>query len=215
MSLGLALAGVKLAKTGYNYYSARKNRTPKFQNTAEGKLLKKRSQTGMYDPSMRRQIISRTGRRAGEAAYENKQDIKGYLTSRGMENSIAGQSLLNRPKRDWQQTIAETSENVNFANEESKINAETQYAQGMTQADATRRQERVGSQQALVGGIAETAGGYLQGRATEQQATQKQQALDIPPDVFSWGENKLFEWAAMYPDTERAQKIVDMWFTRN
>lgn len=200
---------------GLSYLSARKNRTPGFQKTAYGKLLKERAKTGVYSPGRQRNIISRTGRAAGDAAYQNQQDIRGYLTSRGMENSISGAALMNQPNQDRLKAMAESSEKISMLNEQSKIDAESMFAQGINETDAIKRGEKQQAQQALISNMTGAASGYMQNRAQQQQQTAQQNALAIPENIFSMNEDEVLSWAAMYPDQERARKIVDLWFMRN
>ena len=141
-----------------NAISGRTNRTPKFENTAFGKYLKQVSEQGAYSPDIQQQILNQLSSKVSSIAQTRRARTRGYLTSRGMGDSVAGAALLDEPGQDVQRTLGNEAQDLLVKNALSKIGAGQQYAQGINQTDAIRRGENKAITSGLIGGLAGAAG---------------------------------------------------------
>lgn len=159
----------------------RRKKTPKFEETAEGRRLMGVSREGEFNPLVRRSLLSGVSRRGAETAEIEKNRIQGNLIARGMGDSIAGQSLLAQPGLNRIRTVGEAAEDIERRNELSKERARDEFARGVTQAKEQRRQETNQARMGLISGLTSAAGqayqGVMQGR---QEGFLKQ----LPPEKY-------------------------------
>lgn len=141
--------GASLAK----FFTRRK--TPGFGDTAYGKELQRQSREGMLNPAARSRIVGRAASTAGNVAQTQKSDIRGYLTARGMGNSIAGTRALAEPDMARMRTVSDTAADVEAQNEISKSQARMTYAQARYQHGEQARTERNAATGELLGGLAQ------------------------------------------------------------
>jgi len=127
----------------FGFVGQKKNRTPLFEHTFSGNYLEKIMEQGRYSPKTIATLLSRIGRQSGTVASGRAADIQGQLVARGMDNSIAGLSLIDAPKRQHQRTMADAAERFNLTNEESKVAAEETLVHGKDASRAQRRGENM------------------------------------------------------------------------
>ncbi len=172
------IGGVKAAGAGINYLLNRKKKPPKFANTEYGRYLKQLSEQGMYNPALRQSMMGQAGRESGNVAGQHYMQSKGYLTSRGMGNSVAGARLLAQSGIERQRAMQGFGERMTVENEQSKQTALSQYVQGVTGADEQRRLESKQNVSNLIGGLTDAAtsglGAYMQGKQMENTALYQQ-----------------------------------------
>ena len=165
-------------------YVTRKKR-PGFGKTPLGQELSRVGKEGMYSPEMRGQIMGQVGSQTGNVAEQTKATLRGYLASRGMDNSVAGVRTLASPDLNRQRIMGDTGANLNIQNEQSKANAKMQYAQARTNWGEQGRQEENAARGQLLGGLG-NAGmsavngyqGYTQGLEYNKGIAQVQALMD-------------------------------------
>ena len=159
---------------GKNIYD-RNKRIPDFSSTAYGRYLKHKSQMGIYPETVKEKILSQIGAEAGNVEQQTRAKIRGQLLSQDMGTSVAGVRTLNEPSQDRMRGIITARKQLEIANEQSKIQAGEQYAQGETQTAEQQRLEKRGQMGELVGGVINTgtslASGYMQNKIFEAQQT--------------------------------------------
>ncbi len=172
-----------------NAISGRKNRTPKFENTAFGKYIKQVSEQGAYSPNIQQQILNQLSSKVSAIAQTRRARTRGYLTSRGMGDSVAGASLLDEPGQDVQRTLGNEAQDLLVKNALSKIQAGREYVAGINQTDAIRRGENKAITGGLIGGLAGVVGSAADAYQYKQlldrlYPKQKKGETDDPMGVF-------------------------------
>jgi len=139
ITLGILLKGASQGiKTGSRLMQ------PKFGNTAYGRQLKQVKRDGALSKGQETGIIGNVSRTASrQSAVANKRYMGG-LINRGMQGSVSAQRGLREAEADVRRTVADTGREM-FQNEErAKSDAKMQYARGLDQDKAQRRQAEVG-----------------------------------------------------------------------
>lgn len=173
--LPAAISGVT---TLADYFGRKKNKMPKFKNTAAARELKRVSQQGVYSPEVKNNLLAQQAGQLGQQENQRRMSIKGHLMQSGMENSIAGLSPLMANERYTDAQQRDYGRTLDTQNALSKADARMQYAQASDQWSGARRNERSQRFQGLLGGLADTgmlaAQGYQQGQM--QNAAQQRDA---------------------------------------
>lgn len=157
-----AMAAAKGVSSGLNWLMNR--RTDKFDDTAYGKRLKARMETGMYTPTAMSRIVGGVSKTTGNAAQTARASYKGRLINRGMEGSIAGQGEMNRIEADRIDKLADVSERLETQNEMSKERYADEYAQAKTNYAEKIKEWNRQNNANLVSGVVDAAGTYVQGK---------------------------------------------------
>ena len=147
---GAIKAGTSIA----GYLSARRNKIPNFANTQYGQQLKTQGEQGIYSPDTQSKMLSETTRMAGNIASGRIASTRGYLASRGMGTSIAGVRALDQPVQDVQRQVSEQANQLQIANEQSKIAARERYAEMLYENMLRRKRGAKEDVGALLGGLA-------------------------------------------------------------
>jgi hypothetical protein len=168
----------------------RLNRPKTFGSTARGKYLKKTMKTGQYSPEMRSAIVGRTGAAAGQAAQENTARIRGYLQARGMGNSLAGTRALAEPGLEQQRITGNAARDIEIENEASKARAKDDYGRESLSYGEARRQQMMGNNQELIGGLVGASGSYAGARYANQMREQRNSALNEVKALMDAGEDE-------------------------
>jgi len=150
----------------------------KFKNTGWGKYLKQISEKGMYTPGMQANILGKVGTQVGQTTSDALSRYKGNLIKSGMENSIAGARGIKSTALSGQQKLVDTAKDVSHQNELSKIQAKSQYLQGVMQDQGMRENEEIGARNKLVGGLVDAGTGYFTDKLGHD-AKMKQEYIDI------------------------------------
>ena len=205
MPIGAFLAGASILKGIGGYISAKQAGPPKFDNTPYGKYLQRLSKTGMYNPQTQAAVLGDVGAVAGAEAGKRTSSIRGYLENRGLGRSIAGVRALDEPRQDVQRSLAETGRKLTVANEGSKVQAASEFAQNQNQYMLARRQANAQATGALFGGIADAPGAYLQGEQYETEKAYRKDMGDyyanrnkqtgLPADFGSYDQQGIIDWA--------------------
>jgi len=171
-----AQAGMELGKGALGYLMRPK--PPKAENTAQGRELMRRSTYGAYGPRVRRRILGSVGRASGAAEQAAVADIRGRLVNSGMDNSIAGQSLMAQPGLRRAGMMAETGERMEAGNEQAKDEARWQFATLQDQQNEARRESRRQALAGLLGAGVNAVGAGV----NAYQFGQREKALGGLPD---------------------------------
>ena len=140
---------------------------PKYQNTKYGRLMRERSREGNLSQAQEKNILDKVGTNAGQNAQVARNRYIGSAINRGMGGSVALQRGLRETEADVRRTVTDTGKDIYQSEETAKSKAKLDYARGMDQDKAERRQAGLG---VLSAGI-ETAGQYYGAKAQDQQAT--------------------------------------------
>lgn len=171
------LAGGK-AVLGYALPKSFGGDRTKFKNTGWGKYLKQISEKGMYTPGMQANILGKVGTQVGQTTSDALSRYKGSLIKSGMENSIAGARGIKSTAQSGQQQLVDTAKDVSHQNELSKIQAKSQYLQGVMQDKNMRENEEIGARNKLLGGLVDAGTGYFTDKLGHD-AKMKQEYIDI------------------------------------
>lgn len=183
-----APAAVKGISSLLAYSAAKRNRTPAFGNTAQGKYLRRVGKEGMFSPTARTNMMSRQAGLAGTQAFQRKTASRGWLESRGMGKSIAGRSLIDSVDASKQKTLSDYQRDLDTQNELSRESARAQYA-GLADANsAQRRAESAERNTQLVQGL---GGAVMSGLSAYAQS----QPFKVPDNFSNFTQPQLFEWA--------------------
>ncbi len=146
---------------------------PKFGSSAYGRQLKQVKRDGALSKGQETGIIGNVSRTASrQSAVANKRYMGG-LINRGMQGSVSAQRGLREAEADVRRTVADTGREM-FQNEErAKSDAKMQYARGLDQDRAERRQAGIGM---LTAGLNTVAGlsDQAQQRADKLELGQKE-----------------------------------------
>jgi len=179
MGLPLLLAPAAIQGVGAlaSYFSRKKNRTPKFEDTEQGRFLQQISQQGRYSPTAIANILSRTARQTGNLAQIQRSRTRGQLQGQ-FGSSIAGTRALSEPGIAQQRQLGEATRGLQTENELSKVSAREQLAQGVTQFGERRRQEKRGARQELIQGLAGATSQGISGYSGYQQDQEFNAGID-------------------------------------
>lgn len=140
---------------------------PKFQNSRYGKLLRNRKDQGNLTPGQESLALGKTATTATKQANLANKRYMGSMINKGLQGSVSAQRGLREAEADVRRTVADTGKDIYQSEETAKSKAKLDYARGMDQDKAERRQAGLG---VLSAGI-ETAGQYYGAKAQDQQAT--------------------------------------------
>lgn len=194
LTIGLGYGAIKGVGALAKYWARPKR--PTFGKTTLGQYLHKLSQTGKYSPVAMRNIMSGMGRTGGNIAQSTRTGVRGWLTSHGMGDSIAGARALATPGLQHGRTMSDAAERLETENELSKQMAEEALAREGTAWGEARRTEKAGSMQDFFGGLEGAATGGL-GAYAGMQGT-------MMPDFSGMDEKGVLDWAYKQPDYEKA-----------
>jgi len=169
ITLGILLKGASQGiKTGSRLMQ------PKFGNSAYGRQLKQIRRDGALSKGQETGIIGNVSRTASrQSAVANKRYMGG-LINRGMQGSVSAQRGLREAEADVRRTVADTGREM-FQNEErAKSDAKMQYAKGLDQDKAERRQAWTG----LITAGLDTASGIAGGLDNESKLKAKNLRAD-------------------------------------
>lgn len=137
---------------------------PKFGNTAYGRQLKQIRRDGALSKGQETGLIGNVARTASRQSALANRRYMGGLINRGMQGSVSAQRGLREAEADVRRTVADTGRDIFQSEEKAKSDAKMQYARGLDQDKAQRRQAGIGL---LTAGL-DTASGLM--GANAQQA---------------------------------------------
>ena len=164
MNPALVLGGIKAGGSALKWALNLRNRTTDFGKTAYGRYLKKVGEQGLYGGTTRQEILNRAGAQTGNVAQERTAATRGYLTNRGFGNSISGLRLLDAPRSDRQRQMGNISRDLSIRNEETKDDAQSEYARQYTGYADQRRLESRRNNADLVGGLTDAGASWYQAK---------------------------------------------------
>ena len=169
VTLGILLKGASQGiKTGSRLMQ------PKFGNSAYGRQLSYAKKHGNLSPGAEKTILNRVGNVAGRQADVTANRYMGGLINRGIQGSVSARRGLREAEADVRRTVSDTAKGIYVDEERAKSNAKMQYARGLDQDKAQRRQAWTGL---LTAGL-DTAGG-LAGAEAQTQADTRQSYMDM------------------------------------
>ena len=136
---------------------------PKFGNTAYGRQLKQIRRDGALSKGQETGIIGNVARTASRQSALANRRYMGGLINRGMQGSVSAQRGLREAEADVRRTVADTGRDIFQSEERAKSDARMQYARGLDQDRAERRQATVG----LVTGALDTLSGVAGAKAQQ------------------------------------------------
>jgi hypothetical protein len=155
------------------------NKPDKFEDTPQGKRLKYISQHGSVSPGQRSIMLGNISKETGNIASQAKADFSGRLVSQGMGGSIAGQEKLADIDAERMKPITEMSERLDMLNEQSKMQAADEFAQGQTMSDQAIKQNKAQTWGGLIGGIGQAVGaGFSENSKLKGQVSKWLEAFD-------------------------------------
>lgn len=155
-----------------------------FKKTPYGQLLTRRSEEGIYSPGVRREIVGRVGREAGNIAANAAASYRGRLISKGIGGSIAGERGLGEIMTKPIDAVSRTQRDIDLQNELSKVRASETLAIGQTGYEQALKDRENRLRGELVGGLVDAGGSYLTGRANEEAFAGIN--FDDPKSVQNW-----------------------------
>jgi len=177
---------------------------PKFGNTAYGRQLKQIRRDGALSKGQETGIIGNVARTASRQSALANRRYMGGLINRGMQGSVSAQRGLREAEADVRRTVADTGRDIFQSEEKAKSDARMQYARGLDQDKAQRRQAGLGL---LTAGL-DTASGLAGAKAQqadklelEEQAkgTASRQSYVDAVNKFGLGNTRSY----MTPDGQR------------
>jgi len=117
---------------------------PKFGNTAYGRQLKQIRRDGALSKGQETGIIGNVARTASRQSALANRRYMGGLINRGMQGSVSAQRGLREAEADVRRTVADTGRDIFQSEEKAKSDARMQYARGLDQDKAQRRQAGLG-----------------------------------------------------------------------
>lgn len=163
--------------TGLNFLTNYFNRPPKFAETAYGKRLKQLSETGIYSPTAKSNILGQVGAQTGNVAEQSKVGYKGRLIASGMGGSIAGQRGMTDIDVQRMNQMGTTAKGIETENELSKAQYGLQYAQAATEYGQGRQDYNRNMLTGLVQGGVQAVGTYAQGLQAEKEFKLKKEQV--------------------------------------
>ena len=142
---------------------------PKFRNSNYGRLISQRRSQGNLTPGQEMNALGRTATTATKQANLANKRYTGAMINQGIQGSVSAQRGLREAESDVRRTVADTGKGIYQDEERAKSQAKVDYAQGLDQDKAERRQA-VGSLVGTgVGMVADYAGNqYSQQQAKDQ-----------------------------------------------
>jgi len=169
ITLGILLKGASQGiKTGSRLLQ------PKFGNTAYGRQLKQIKRDGALSKGQETGIIGNVSRTASRQSALANRRYMGGLINRGMQGSVSAQRGLREAEADVRRTVADTGRDIFQSEERAKSDARMQYARGLDQDKAERRQAGIGL---LTAGL-DTASGIAGGLDSESKLKAKNLRAD-------------------------------------
>jgi hypothetical protein len=163
----LIKGGGALAKYGISRYQ---NSKRKYGNTAMGRELDKIRKQGALSEKFQNNVLGKQNRTLSSQAGSIQARTQGRLVNQGLEGSIAGTRSLAQPNIERMRELGYTSRDLTAQNEQSKIDAGLQYAQGATaynaNTDAMEQEANLG----LASDAARIGTEYVAGRYAKTQA---------------------------------------------
>lgn len=147
---------------------------PKFGNTAYGRQLKQIRRDGALSKGQETGIIGNVARTASRQSALANRRYMGGLINRGMQGSVSAQRGLREAEADVRRTVADTGRDIFQSEERAKSDARMQYARGLDQDKAQRRQAGLGL---LTAGL-DTASGIAGGLDDESKLKAKNLRAD-------------------------------------
>jgi hypothetical protein len=141
-----------------NWVGGLLNKPDKYEDTPEGKRKKYVSKYGAISQGQRSLALGNISRETGNIASQAKADFYGRLVSQGMGGSIAGQEKLADIDTERMKPITQMSEKLDIMNEQSKIQAADEFAQGQSGADAARKESTAQTWGGLISGLGQAVG---------------------------------------------------------
>ena len=117
---------------------------PKFGNTAYGRQLKQIRRDGALSKGQETGLIGNVARTASRQSALANRRYMGGLINRGMQGSVSAQRGLREAEADVRRTVADTGRDIFQSEEKAKRDARMQYARGLDQDKAQRRQAGIG-----------------------------------------------------------------------
>lgn len=117
---------------------------PKFGNTAYGRQLKQIRRDGALSKGQETGLIGNVARTASRQSALANRRYMGGLINRGMQGSVSAQRGLREAEADVRRTVADTGRDIFQSEEKAKSDARMQYARGLDQDKAQRRQAGIG-----------------------------------------------------------------------
>ena len=148
--------------TGLNFLTNYMNRPKRFSKTEYGRRLKQLSQTGIYSPVAKSNILGQVGSQTGTMAQQAKAGYKGRLIAQGMGGSIAGQRGMTDIDVQRMSQMGGVAKGIETENELAKAQYATQYAQAASQYGEQRQDYDRNMLTGLVQGAVGTLGTYAQ-----------------------------------------------------
>ena len=136
---------------------------PKFGNTAYGRQLKQIRRDGALSKGQETGMIGNVARTASRQSALANRRYMGGLINRGMQGSVSAQRGLREAEADVRRTVADTGRDIFQSEEKAKSDARMQYARGLDQDKAQRRQAGLGL---LTAGL-DTASGLMGAKAQQ------------------------------------------------
>lgn len=163
---------------GKSILNQRFGKPKRFENTPEGRRLKRQSERGSITAGMRSEEIGETSRAVGAVANRQAGRLRGRLISQGVGGSIAGVRAEADIGTGVQRAVSRTARNVTRRNEASKVVAKEQLAAGRTASDAARRDFTRRNIIGAVSGVAQAGTELIGDRLAAQQAAAGQVAKE-------------------------------------
>jgi hypothetical protein len=148
---------------------------PKFGNTAYGRQLKQIRRDGALSKGQETGIIGNVARTASRQSALANRRYMGGLINRGMQGSVSAQRGLREAEADVRRTVADTGRDIFQSEEKAKSDARMQYARGLDQDRAERRQAGVGLASTALATLA-NVGDRTQQQLDKAELEQKTQA---------------------------------------
>lgn len=206
------------------WWGRKRHKPPTFGKTDYGQYLAKMAEQGKYSPRARMNIMSRAGRTGGNIAQSTRAEARGYLTSQGFGDSIAGAGLLARPGLEHGRRMTGMARDIETEQEMSKQAAHREYAQRATEWSAMRQGQKAQAETELWGGLTGAAttgyGTYLGARAAEEAdvpypmdpTTARAYGMEryygrkdqTMPDFSTMNERDIYTWIYQQPDRDEA-----------
>jgi hypothetical protein len=155
------------------YYRDKKHGTPAFDRTEEGKRLKRVIDEGLYSPTVRSKLLAPIARDVANRASIERAKAKGELIASGMDDGIAGKSLLTQPGMKAMEIISDKGEMLESQNELTKEQALDEYSFLKDKHNRTRlneSRERNANMVSGLFGVGINAVGNLRASAAEKLA---------------------------------------------
>lgn len=176
----LAIASGAKALGSYAYNRYKNNKRKKFGDSAYGQELKRVGEEGSISQKARNIVVGGANRASAGVAQTGKASYAGRLASQGLEGSVAGQRGMNEFDIQRQSDASRTSERVDLANEQSKVEAKLSYAEQKLQDERQREELDRANTNQLISGIGEVAmqgiQGYYAGKPMSLAEIQKARA---------------------------------------